>query len=46
VSVENIGALALYGATGFVRVGLRRGYYTTGHETPIDAVIMRRDLNT
>ena len=46
VSVENIGALALYGSTGFSRVGLRRGYYTTGHETPIDAVIMRRDLNT
>ncbi len=46
VSVENPAALALYGATGFARVGLRRGYYTSGHETPIDAVIMRRDLNT
>jgi len=46
VSVENVAALALYAATGFERVGLRRGYYTVGYETPVDAVIMRRDLNT
>lgn len=46
VSVENQAALALYAATGFERVGLRRGYYTVGYETPVDAVIMRRDLNT
>ena len=46
VSVENLAALNLYAATGFQRVGLRRGYYTVGHETPIDAVIMRRDLNS
>lgn len=46
VSVENAPALALYAATGFERVGLRRGYYTEGHETPVDAVIMRRDLNS
>jgi len=46
VSVENTAALALYAAAGFAQVGLRRGYYTHGHETPIDAVIMRRDLNS
>ena len=46
VSIENTAALALYVRTGFERVGLRRGYYTVGHETPVDAVIMRRDLNT
>ncbi|MDO9474928.1 MAG: GNAT family N-acetyltransferase [Caulobacter sp.] len=42
VAADNIAALALYSATGFQRVGLRKGYYASG----ADAVVMRRALNS
>lgn len=38
-AADNVAALALYDRHGFVRVGLRRGYYGG-----IDAVTMRRPL--
>lgn len=41
VRVDNEAALALYEREGFVRIGLRRGYYENGR---VDAVVMRRDL--
>ena len=46
VAADNAAAIALYaGAGGFVRVGARPGYYP--RETgAIDALVMRRDLNT
>lgn len=40
-AADNIAALALYHRRGFVRVGLRKGYYAGK-----DAVVMRRDLDT
>lgn len=36
---DNTSALALYGAYGFARAGVRRGYYAGGR---VDAVVMRR----
>lgn len=42
VAADNTAALALYSATGFQRVGLRKGYYASG----ADAVVMRRALNS
>lgn len=42
VAHDNLAALALYEASGFSRVGLRKGYYASG----ADAVVMRRVLNT
>jgi ribosomal-protein-alanine N-acetyltransferase len=45
VAADNAGAIALYAGAGFVRVGARAGYYR--RETgAIDALVMRRDLNT
>ncbi len=41
VRVDNEPAIALYAREGFVRVGLRRGYYDRGR---VDAVVMRRAL--
>ena len=40
VRVSNTDAIALYESLGFVRQGLRRGYYTDNRE---DALIMWRD---
>ena len=45
VGEDNPGAIALYGATGFVQVGLRRNYYDRGGRQ-IDALLMRLDLNS
>ena len=45
VAADNAGAIALYAGAGFIRVGARPGYYP--RETgAIDAIVMRRDLNT
>jgi ribosomal-protein-alanine N-acetyltransferase len=45
VAADNLAALKLYEATGFDRVGLRKGYYPHP-DGPRDAVVMRRTLNT
>ncbi|MDO8409431.1 MAG: GNAT family N-acetyltransferase [Phenylobacterium sp.] len=45
VGEDNPGAIALYGASGFVQVGLRRNYYDRGGRQ-IDALLMRLDLNS
>jgi ribosomal-protein-alanine N-acetyltransferase len=41
VRVDNDGARKLYERDGFIKVGVRRGYYEGGR---VDAVVMRRDL--
>lgn len=45
VATDNAAAIALYAATGFARVGLRKGYYPHA-EGARDALVMRRALNT
>ncbi len=45
-AVDNPAALALYEKAGFARVGLRPGYYERPGNAAVDAVVMRRDLNT
>ncbi|WP_297514708.1 ribosomal protein S18-alanine N-acetyltransferase [uncultured Caulobacter sp.] len=45
VAADNTAAIALYQATGFSRVGLRKGYYPHADGAK-DAVVMRRALNT
>jgi [ribosomal protein S18]-alanine N-acetyltransferase len=42
VRVSNVGAISLYERFGFVRKGLRRGYYTDNRE---DALIMWREAD-
>ena len=45
VAADNIAAIKLYEATGFDRVGLRKGYYPHPDGAK-DAVVMRRALNS
>jgi ribosomal-protein-alanine N-acetyltransferase len=45
VAADNVAALSLYAATGFARVGLRKGYYPHP-DGDTDALVMRRALNT
>ena len=45
VEADNVAALKLYEATGFERVGLRKGYYPHPDGAK-DAVVMRRALNS
>ena len=45
VAADNDAALALYIGAGFVRAGARPGYYR-GVDGAIDAIAMRRDLNS
>lgn len=40
VAMDNAPAMALYHASGFVQVGVRRNYYPDG----MDACVMRRDI--
>lgn len=44
VAADNQAALALYRGLGFRQVGARAGYYRP-RSGPVDALIMRRDLN-
>jgi len=44
VAIDNPGAVALYQRYGFVRVGLRKAYYSRPCGA-VDAIILRRDLN-
>ena len=46
VAADNHGALALYAGAGFETLGRRRGYYRVGPNHSIDAIVMRRALNT
>jgi ribosomal-protein-alanine N-acetyltransferase len=46
VATDNPAALGLYAGTGFATVGQRRGYYSRPAGERVDAVVMRRDLNT
>jgi ribosomal-protein-alanine N-acetyltransferase len=45
VAADNLAAIKLYEATGFERVGLRKGYYPHPDGAK-DAVVMRRALNS
>jgi ribosomal-protein-alanine N-acetyltransferase len=45
VAEDNPAAIALYAGAGFAEVGRRRGYYARKAAAPVDALVMRRDLN-
>ena len=46
VAADNHGALTLYASAGFETLGRRRGYYRVGPDQRVDAIVMRRALNT
>ncbi|HZZ88645.1 MAG TPA: GNAT family N-acetyltransferase [Caulobacteraceae bacterium] len=46
VAADNPGAIALYDAAGFAPVGRRTGYYARAGARAVDAIVMRRRLNT
>lgn len=45
VAANNIAAIRLYEAAGYVRTGLRPGYYAHAAAAPVDALVLRRDLS-
>jgi ribosomal-protein-alanine N-acetyltransferase len=46
VAADNEGAIALYKAIGFERAGLRRAYYARPGGPRMDALVLRRPLNS
>lgn len=46
VAADNEAALALYARTGFRQAGLRRAYYPREGMRAVDALVLRRALNT
>jgi ribosomal-protein-alanine N-acetyltransferase len=46
VAEDNPGALALYARSGFRTVGRRAGYYARAGAASVDAIVMRRALNS
>jgi [ribosomal protein S18]-alanine N-acetyltransferase len=46
VADDNAGAIALYAQAGFSVVGRRTGYYARRGAAAVDAVVMRRALNS
>lgn len=45
VSAQNPAAILLYESAGFVRAGLRRGYYQAPAGDRIDALVLSRPMN-
>ena len=45
VAANNTAAIALYSTQGYSRSGLRPGYYRSGTDQPVDAVIMIKALS-
>jgi ribosomal-protein-alanine N-acetyltransferase len=46
VAADNDPAIALYAAAGFAPAGRRRAYYQRPGGPAVDALVLRRDLNT
>jgi ribosomal-protein-alanine N-acetyltransferase len=46
VAADNEAAQALYRKAGFERAGFRRGYYARDGAKPVDALVLRRTLNS
>jgi len=46
VAADNTAALALYRGAGFADAGLRKAYYPRAGGGPVDALVLRRDLNS
>ena len=46
VAADNDAAIAVYRKAGFVEAGLRRGYYARPDARPMDALVLRRALNS
>jgi ribosomal-protein-alanine N-acetyltransferase len=46
VAVDNDAAIALYRRAGFEKAGLRARYYRRVGREPVDALVLRRSLNT
>ncbi len=46
VAEDNPAALALYESADFQAVGLRRAYYARPDSKPVDALVLRRPLNS
>ena len=46
VAGDNAGAIALYQQAGFAVVGRRTGYYARRGAAAVDAIVMRRALNS
>lgn len=46
VAEDNPAARRLYAGLGFEEVGRRRGYYPRPHAAAVDALVLRRALNT
>lgn len=44
VAADNTAAIALYKMCGFEAAGLRRGYYRRAGQSPVDALVLSRDL--
>ncbi|WP_102226234.1 GNAT family N-acetyltransferase [Acidimangrovimonas sediminis] len=45
VAADNLGARALYAATGWAEAGLRRGYYHPPGAPSVDALVLRKPLS-
>jgi ribosomal-protein-alanine N-acetyltransferase len=46
VAADNEAAQALYRKVGFEQAGFRRAYYARGGSRPVDALVLRRTLNS
>jgi ribosomal-protein-alanine N-acetyltransferase len=46
VAADNAAAIALYEAAGFAPAGRRKAYYARPGRAAVDALVLRRELNT